>query len=68
VTISSVWRAVVRRFGTQCPHCGSIDYRNVGATQVEERLLWWLLQPCRCDFCGRHFYLFRWQVVECVAE
>jgi hypothetical protein len=26
-----------------------------------ERAIHWLLLPYRCDFCGRHFFLFRWQ-------
>jgi hypothetical protein len=26
-----------------------------------EKAFHWLLQPCRCGLCGRHFFLFRWQ-------
>ncbi len=47
---------------SRCPHCKSIDYRQVGMQNAIERAFRWLLQPCRCDLCGHPFYLFRWQV------
>jgi predicted Zn-ribbon and HTH transcriptional regulator len=47
---------------TRCPHCKSIDFRNVGTRNTFERVFYWLLQPCRCGLCGHHFFLFRWQV------
>jgi predicted Zn-ribbon and HTH transcriptional regulator len=47
---------------TRCPHCKSIDFRNVGTRNTFERVFHWLLQPCRCGLCGHHFFLFRWQV------
>jgi hypothetical protein len=25
-----------------------------------ESFIHWLLLPYRCDFCGHHFFLFRW--------
>jgi hypothetical protein len=49
-------------FSTRCPHCRSIEFRSVGDRNFIERAFHWLLQPCRCAFCGRHFFLFRWQV------
>lgn len=55
-------RLVKHFFSTDCPHCGSIEYRNVGVRNFLEQAVFWLLQPCRCDFCGRHYYLFRWQL------
>ena len=48
-------------FSIRCPHCRSIDYRNVGVTNIFEQAMHWLLQPCRCELCGHHFFLFRWQ-------
>lgn len=45
-----------------CPHCRSIEFRSVGTQSVVEKAFLWLLQPCRCDFCGHHFFIFRWQV------
>jgi len=44
-----------------CPNCRSIEFRSVGAQNAIERAFLWLLQPYRCDLCGRHFYLYRWQ-------
>jgi hypothetical protein len=45
----------------RCPNCRSIEFRRVDAENLPEKLFYWILQPCRCDFCGRHLYLFRWQ-------
>ena len=47
-----------------CPHCNSIDFRSVGTRNRVEKALAWLLAPYRCGLCGRHFFLFRWVVVE----
>ena len=44
-----------------CPHCHSIEFRGVGVRNAMERAIHWLLLPYRCDFCGHHFFLFRWQ-------
>lgn len=55
-------RALKSLFSTRCPHCGSIEYRSVGVRNVLEQAFLWLMQPCRCDFCGRHYFLFRWQL------
>ena len=49
-------------FSKRCPHCRSIEFRSVGARNAFETAFEWLLQPCRCSLCGRHFFLFRWQV------
>lgn len=57
-------RLVKSLFSTHCPHCGSIEFRSVGVRNLLERSVFWLLQPCRCDFCGRHYFLFRWQLPE----
>ena len=54
--------SLLRMFSTCCPHCGSIEFRSVGARNFFEGSVLWLLQPCRCSFCGHHFFLFRWQV------
>jgi hypothetical protein len=35
--------------------------RKVGVRNAIEQAFFWLLQPCRCDFCGHHFFLFRWR-------
>lgn len=56
-------RAVVRYIGgvlsNRCPHCKSIEFRSVGVRNSMEGAFLWLLLPHRCDFCGRHFFLFR---------
>lgn len=44
-----------------CPHCSSIEFRDVGVRNALERAIHWLLLPYRCDFCGHHFFLFRWR-------
>jgi len=44
----------------QCPRCGSIDFRAVGAQNRLERALLWILLPFRCGLCGHHFFLLRW--------
>ena len=49
-------------FSANCPHCRSIESRKVGVRNGLEQAVLWLLQPYRCALCGRHFYLFRWQV------
>jgi len=43
-----------------CPYCSSVDYRSVGIRNRLEGALLWLLAPCRCELCERHFFLFRW--------
>ena len=48
-------------FSTRCPHCKSIDFRGVGVRNALESAVHWLLLPYRCDLCGHHFFLFRWQ-------
>lgn len=53
-------RAIARFFSACCPHCRSIDFRDVGTQNVFERSFFWLLQPYRCCLCGHHFFLFRW--------
>jgi hypothetical protein len=55
-------RATLAFFSTSCPHCRSIEFRSVGATNFIESAFRWLAQPCRCSFCGHHFFLFRWLV------
>ena len=45
----------------KCPHCRSIEFRQVGARNAVERAVYWLLQPYRCSLCNHHFFLFRWQ-------
>ncbi len=55
-------RAAMSLFSTRCPHCGSIEFRSVGVRNFLEQAVFWLLQPCRCDFCGRHYFIFRWQL------
>jgi hypothetical protein len=49
-------------FRGRCPCCRSIDFRSVGVRNVVEGALYWIVQPCRCSLCGRHFFLFRWLV------
>jgi transposase-like protein len=44
----------------RCPHCKSVEFRNVGLRNGVERSLAWLVAPFRCNLCGRHFFLFRW--------
>ena len=46
-------------FSNRCPRCKSIDFRTVGTQNTLERTFQWLVQPCRCCLCGRHFYLIR---------
>jgi len=48
-------------FSAGCPHCRSVDFRTVGVRNHVEKLIYWLLRPCRCGLCGKHFFLFRWQ-------
>jgi transposase-like protein len=55
-------RIPVGLLSTCCPHCTSIDFRSVAARNGVEVAFQWLLQPYRCALCGRHFYLFRWQI------
>jgi len=38
-----------------------VDFRTVGVRNHVEKLIYWLLRPCRCGLCGKHFFLFRWQ-------
>jgi hypothetical protein len=49
-------------FSTCCPYCRSIDFRGVDIRNALERAFLWLLHPYRCELCGRHFFLFRWQM------
>jgi transposase-like protein len=49
-------------FSKRCPHCKSIDFRIADARNTLETVLQRLLQPYWCSLCGRHFFLFRWQV------
>jgi predicted Zn-ribbon and HTH transcriptional regulator len=44
-----------------CKHCHSIEFRAVGTRNALERSIYFLLQPYRCELCGNHFFLFRWQ-------
>jgi hypothetical protein len=53
---------MIRLFSSRCPHCKSIEFRSVGVRNSIENAIYWLVQPCRCSLCGRHFYLFRWQI------
>ena len=46
-------------FENRCPHCKSIDFRDVGIRNGVEKALRWLVHPYRCSLCGHHFYLFR---------
>ena len=48
-------------FSTGCPYCRSIDFRSVDIRNALERAFLWLTHPYRCELCGRHFFLFRWQ-------
>ncbi len=61
-----MFRTMTRYIGgvlsSRCPHCKSIEFRSVGVRNIIEAACLWLLLPFRCDFCGRHFFLFRWQV------
>lgn len=50
-------------YSPQCPHCRSIEFRTVDVRNGFEKALQWLLQPCRCELCGHHFFLFRWLAV-----
>lgn len=47
-------------FAAKCPHCRSVDFREVGVQNFLERAIHWLLLPYRCELCGRHFFIFRW--------
>ena len=38
-----------------------IEFRPVGIRNALEGAFLWILQPCRCSLCNRHFFLFRWQ-------
>ncbi len=49
-----------RLFSSACPYCRSIEFRGVGVRNSLEETFFWLLHPYRCDFCGHHFFLFRW--------
>lgn len=49
-------------FSSHCPHCKSIEYRRVGIRNLVEQLFAGILWPCRCELCGRHFLMFRWQL------
>ncbi|MCX6596658.1 MAG: hypothetical protein NTV70_09860 [Acidobacteria bacterium] len=53
--------ALVRLFSPRCPFCRSIVIRRVGVRNGFEQALFWLLQPYRCELCGHHFFLVRWQ-------
>jgi hypothetical protein len=55
-------RTLIGLFSARCPYCKSIQFRSVGVRNSVEQALNWLLQPCRCDFCGHHLFLFRWRV------
>lgn len=48
-------------FSASCPYCRSIEFRGVGVRNALERAVYWLLLPYRCDLCGHHFFLLRWQ-------
>ena len=43
----------------RCPHCRSVDFRDVGDRNSLEKALRWLLLPFRCTLCGRHFFVLR---------
>jgi hypothetical protein len=45
----------------RCTHCKSIDFRSVGTRNALEKAFLWLRLPYRCELCGHHFFLFRWQ-------
>ena len=44
-----------------CPHCKSVEFRDVGVRNAIEAAVHWILLPFRCCLCGHHFFLFRWQ-------
>jgi hypothetical protein len=48
-------------FSSHCPYCKSVEFRTVGVRNTIEQAFYWLLQPCRCEICGHHLFLFRWQ-------
>jgi hypothetical protein len=50
-------------FVSHCPHCRSINFRHVDIRNVFEEAFQWIMQPCRCELCGRHFFLFRWHLL-----
>jgi hypothetical protein len=45
-----------------CPNCRSVDFRSVGFRNGFEKAVGRFFLPLRCSLCGRHFFLFRWQV------
>jgi transcriptional regulator NrdR family protein len=49
-------------FFAGCSHCRSVDFRAVGARNAAEGFLLSIMRPQRCSLCGRHFFLFRWQI------
>ncbi len=55
-------RQLAGLFSARCPHCKSVEFRSVGVRNSLERAFNWLLVPYRCEFCGHHLFLFRWQV------
>jgi transposase-like protein len=59
--LSTMKNLVRTLFSTQCPHCRSIDFRDVGVRNATERAFHWLVHPYRCALCGHHFFLFRWR-------
>lgn len=56
------FRNLTGLFSRQCPYCRSIEFRFVGIRNSTEEAFFWLLQPCRCELCGHHFFLVRWQL------
>ena len=56
-------RKLIALFAGRCPHCKSVDFRSVGVRNGLESALLWLVHPKRCELCGRHFFLSRWQDV-----
>jgi hypothetical protein len=48
-------------FTSHCPHCRSIEFRAVGWRNALEKAVRWIVMPYRCELCGHHFFLFRWQ-------
>jgi transposase-like protein len=49
-------------FSKHCPHCGSVEFRDVGVRNAAEKAIRWFILPFRCSLCGRHFFLLRWLV------
>ena len=54
-------RTLIGLFSSRCPYCRSVEFRTVGVRNDIERAIYWLIQPYRCEFCGHHLFLFRWQ-------